>query len=546
MPQRTTKSATDKRLDTTRAKIVAAYTKLAEKTCLHPSFSDLIRVTGITRNTVRYYFGTIHDLADAAKKANPKAFHQIVDGDLFSYERFGAIKEEVTKHRRFVVTTAITGAKVHAGFLAAIKTYCRENDAVLLVLPNLDPASIVARKRFLDPVLTHEFLVGRDLRINKNLFISSIKLSAKHIDPITGLGRIGQREGSFIYASPKQRLKMVATSNNGLPHALMTTGALTLPAYDSDRYMSHRTSYIAEHDHIIGAVVVEVQDDRRFHFRQVQADKQGRFADLDRLYSADGSTAVTPEALVLGDWHSRQNDPVARAAFVDGVGSLRDAVRPRVVVLHDGFDGLSISHHEEGNVILKARRANALQLSLEEELRLYAKDLDFLASKFERVVVVQSNHDEFLHRYLSEGRYVDDHLNHGTALRLASAMVDSGRNPVQVGVEMFGLKHGDRITFLSRDEDYKVAGIELGAHGDKGANGSRGSLRAMEAAYGSSVSGHAHTPEILRSAYQVGTCSILRPDYAKGPSSWLHTSCLVYRSGARQLVNVIDGAWRAA
>ena len=89
-----------------------------------------------------------------------------------------------------------------------------------------------------------------------------------------------------------------------------------------------------------------------------------------------------------------------------------------------------------------------------------------------------------------------------------------------------------------------MANVELGAHGDKGANGARGSLHAMENAYGNSVSGHSHSPEILRGAWQVGTCSYLKLEYNQGPSSWLHSSCLLYPNGARQLINVIGGQWR--
>ena len=65
-----------------------------------------------------------------------------------------------------------------------------------------------------------------------------------------------------------------------------------------------------------------------------------------------------------------------------------------------------------------------------------------------------------------------------------------------------------------------------------------------ENAYGLSVTGHAHTPEILRGAWQVGTTSKLNLDYTKGsPSSWFQTACLVYPNGSRQLISVVDGKW---
>ncbi len=527
-----------------RARIINVYLRLVRKLGMHPTLPDMAKA-GVSRMQITRHFAGITELGAAAKAESPAAFKQIMDGDLFSHERFAEVNKQVARHKRYVVTTAITGAKVHPGFLAAIRTYCAEHAALLLVLPNMDPAAIVSKKRFFDPALHDDMIVTRDLRLNRNLFISSIKLSAKHIDPITGLGRIGQRDGSFIYASPKQRLKMVATGTTGLPHALMTTGACTLADYDSDRYLSHRTSYIAEHDHVLGAIIVEVADDRHFHFRQVQADKQGRFADLGRRYSGAGSEEYRPAAMVLGDWHSAQNDPVARVAFVEGSCSLQALVQAKAVVLHDVFDGLSISHHEERNTILRAQRAARNQLDLGRELALLASDLRMFIQKFERVYVARSNHDEFLDRYLREGRYLNDSQNYATALRLATAMVMHGSNPVQVGAEMFGLPKNHGIVFFGRNDSLRIGGVEVAWHGDKGANGSRGSLAAMEKACGASVSGHAHTPEILRRARQVGTCSILRPDYAQGPSSWLTTSALLYPDGAVQLINVIEGAYRA-
>ena len=534
-----------------REKMLCAYIKAATSGGVEPSFTEMLK-HGYTRNQIRHYYGDIHGLADAARKADPKGMAAVMDNDILSSKRFAHIRRDVAKHQRFVVTTVVQGAPVHAGFLKAIQNYCRRQGARLLILPAMDPAARSVDKRvFIDPELQAAMrrdelhVVMHDLPINENLFISSIKLSAKHIDPITSLTRIGQRDGSFIYASPKQRLKMVPTSNTGMPHAVMTTGALTEPDYDSDRYMSSRTAYIATHDHVMGAIVVEVENRQLFHFRQVQASRDGSFIDLAVQYNPDGTTAKEqPEVLVMGDWHSAQNAPEFRRVFVEGKGSVCDALRPRVGIVHDGFDGISINHHEKDDALLLAQRSSEHMLDLGQELRRYAADLDMLAAHFEEVVVVKSNHDEFLHRYLADGRYLRDPLNHATAVRIAGALAGTKRNPVQVGVEMLGLRCGDSLTWLNVDEDYKVAGIELGAHGHKGPNGARGSLAGMERAYGTSVTGHCHTPEILRQAWSVGCGCHLKQEYNHGPSSWMWTSCLVYRNGARQLINSIAGHWR--
>ena len=94
------------------------------------------------------------------------------------------------------------------------------------------------------------------------------------------------------------------------------------------------------------------------------------------------------------------------------------------------------------------------------------------------------------------------------------------------------------------DDDYKVRGVQLGSHGDKGMSGGRSSIRSREYAHGKSITGHSHTPEILRNTYIVGTSTFLRLPYTKGSaSSWMNTNAILYDNGSVQLLNIIDGRW---
>lgn len=523
-------------------KILKDYATFVKKNGRHPSRAELTRL-GISRDSMRWNFGNMKGLKQAAKEKYPEIFKNVIDADFFTEERTRTLETAVKKCKRFVITTAVTGCAVNLGFYNSIKNYCRKNKATLLVLTASDPASIATQGGFIDPILVNEHLVMQDIQLNRNIAIRGIKLSAKAVEPTTGLGRIGQKNGSFIYASPKQRLKMTATSNVKLPHAMMTTGAITNPNYQTDNYLAERTAYIADNDHVMGALIVEIVDQQVYHFRQIQCDSKGAFADLGKLYSGNKVTNYRPDSLVLGDWHSGETDPDARAAFVEAKDSVVAKVKPRRLVVHDGFNGMAISHHEEKNRLLRARRAEANELNLEAEIRGYAEDLQMMAEKVEEVVIVKSNHDEFLDRYLDAGRYVEDAQNHRISLMLAYSML-TGKNPLAAAMDILGYKFRNKLRWLNRDQDFKVAGIELGAHGDKGSNGTRGSLASLERAYGSSISGHSHTAEILRRAWQVGTCSKLKLEYNKGPSSWIHSSCLVYPNGQRQLINVIYGKWR--
>lgn len=520
-----------------REDILKKFAGLVKESKSIPSWNDL-EALGLNRDKVKSYFNRHQDLVEACRQSFPAAFDELIDKTIFNKIHTQNLEESIAGYRRFVVTTAVAGCPVDENFLASIHMYCKTNDAMLLVLSSADPASKNAWS--LDHRLGKEHCVVKDVRLNQNLFVSTIKLSAKHIDPTTGLGRIGQRNGTFIYASPKQRLRCVAMANNRFPHAIMTTGAVTIPQYDTDRYMSERTAAIATHDHVMGALIVEIEDDTRFHFRQVQADQRGNFIDLGFKYSANGISKESAAAVVMGDWHSGETDPTARDAWQ----KLCQVVRPDELFVHDGFNGKSINHHEQNKIITQSKKADLGELSLEAEAAKFAEDLDELSTwPNKHVVVVESNHDQFLIRYLEDGRYIKDPHNHRFSVKLVNGVFE-GKLPLKLAVELTGLKNKSRVKWIEADEGYRVAGIELGAHGHAGANGGRNpGMAGIEASYGESVTGHSHTPEILRGAWRVGTSSFLRLDYNEGPSSWMHTSCVVYKNGARQLVNSFDGAW---
>jgi hypothetical protein len=527
-----------------RSQIIKDYADLHKKLNRAPKMDELVQKK-YTKDSIKHHFSSLSKLDDEARSEHPDCFFDVAIGDIINDTAIKALRDRISKHKRFVVTTAVTGCTVDEKFYASIKSYCKHNDALLLVLVASDPAHTKVNNKggygTVDQRLTSECIVFEDTELNSNLFLSTIKLSAKHIDPTTGLDRIGQRDGTFIFASPKQRLNMVATSNIKLPHGLMTTGAITQPNYKTDMYMSERTAYLANVDHIMGALIVEIDNDLEYHFRQVQAAKDGSLIDLGtRYYPKSSPKKEAPEALVLGDWHASSTDPMVQQC----TSQMLALLKPKYAVLHDAFDGLSINHHEEDNKLAKAVRFKNGMPSLEDEITILSKDLVWFSGLVDEVVVVKSNHDEFLSKhYLNKAKYAEDPQNHFYSLDLAKAMMN-GEDPLRYAVERKLSPPVKNISWLKRDEDFVVAGIQLGAHGDKGPNGSRGSLQNMEKAYGLSVTGHSHTPGILRGAWAVGTSSYLKLNYNEGPSSWLQTHCIVYKDGSRQLINMINGKWR--
>src|SRR5690606_17647624 len=151
-----------------------------------------------------------------ARERYPDNFFDVHIDKLLGPENLNKLQDSIKKYKRFIITTAVTGCKANEYQIAAMKNFCRKMDAHILVLVASDPAhnhfSPGARYGTIDRRLANDpdiSVVVSDVALNTNLCISTVKLSAKHVDPSTSMGRIASKNGTFIFASPKQRLKAV-------------------------------------------------------------------------------------------------------------------------------------------------------------------------------------------------------------------------------------------------------------------------------------------------------------------------------------------------
>jgi hypothetical protein len=521
-----------------RLEIAQIYARLSKKLGRYPTRSEMIKAQ-VTWDSIRGAFGSMEGIRDAARDSFPNHFAEIIDPEHFNTEAFNELKAHVKKFKRFFISCVVPNQPVDEDAMASVQTWCKKNKGTSLFLA-ANYGLYDLNKEFVET----NNIVFRDLKLNSNLWISTIKIDPKQIDPLQSLDGIGQREGTMIVASPKQRMRPVANSNMKLPHIIQATGAITKARYEAKVCMgrsTERRDYLAKSQHVMGGIIVEIVDDKFYHFRQVQFDKDGSFIDLFNRYDEDGVTFVGCEAVIQGDFHDGETDKEADAA----ADELCRLGKPKFRVFHDFFNGHSISHHDRKKRVTQAIKAAEHRLSLATELHnmkltLQRKCRDAGKEKF---VMSRSNHDEFLHRYLQEGDF-EDH-NRLLATKLQVAMME-GHDPLKYAMELMGLKDDGRMVWLDRDQDFKVSSrkIEVGAHGDLGANGAKGSSMGMLKAYGECMYGHCHYPEINHGAWSVGTSSRMDLDYKRGASSWMHSHGVVYSNGSRQLIHVINGKWR--
>ena len=514
----------------TEKEILKEYISFVKKNGRYPTREDF-RLVGITRDSVRHYFVSFESLKQAAIETG-ELEKSILDVATLGKDYIAKTLKKLAKHKRFVITTAVANAKVNKKFLESIHTYCRKENAALVILPSLNRGS--GDKWTLSTDLAGENIAFFDFKFNSNLAVLGIASNAKAVDPVSGLPRLSRSNGSIICGSPKQNLKYIATGLNKLPHALASTGAVTLPDYSYEPVMKSKQSYLANNDHVMGALIVELEDDEIFHLRQIQADNDGGFADLYSYYHKGNKEKYSPEAMLMGDLHVGETSPEVLKA----TERLLSDLKVEKLFLGDVFSGLSCNPHEIEKRILLAQRAAKGELSLEEELFNVSRELNNLSSFAKKVYIVRSNHDDFLDRYLQTGEYVNHPYNHKIALKMALHLLDN-KNPLEEYCKTAGIEKN--IVFLERDASFKVAGIEMANHGDKGQNGAKSTLKGLEESYGPIMVGHSHTAGIKGQAWQVGTSTHLVLSYNQGASSWTHTHGLVFSNGNRQLVNCING-----
>lgn len=448
--------------------------------------------------------------------------------------------------KRLVVTAAQNATPVHEGFFQSLLEYCRHNDAELVVVP-IRYKNVTSRwpqSQLNAEVWANElqpYLYNQRKKLNENLvLLADIKTQPTAVNPLSGFESLTHGE-SGILGHTKLQLNTVATPSNRYPKVMTTTGAVTVP-----NYTDTKAGKKGEFHHALAAVAVDIIG-KKFSMRQLNATRDGSFIDLENQYTPTGvSKADRPLALVFGDTHRASMDKtVEKVTFApDGMVEQLD---PEHLVFHDLHDGISTNHHTKNDPFAQvAKRQGLLHLVKEEVMQ----DVMWLARvcKGRRGVLVASNHDDFLARWLREQDWRQDPENSEfyleTALHLVKEIKAGNVVPHPFSYWVDRLKSKAPIKCLERDESFALNGVELSMHGDKGPNGSRGSRKNLRRIGIKSIIGHSHSPGIEEGCYQTGTSTPLRLDYNQGPSSWMHCHCVLYANGKRSLLFIIDGEWR--
>jgi len=451
-----------------------------------------------------------------------------------------AQKRELDKTKqRFIVSWCQSDTEIHEQFLTNIEAYANVIDAEISIIAGRykNPTSLNSSKMVKEKEernswspRVQKYLDANRHKVHKHLCIlSDLKIQPTASTPLSGINGLTGLE-SCVVGHPRVHLKSLPILD-GYPHKLLvTTGAISL-----QNYTDTKSGKKGEFHHTLGFVIIELDKDD-FHIRQVTADEDGSFYDL--FFKVSKGTVdehFDDTVMVFGDLHlGETNDDVLDVSF-----KMAEELNCNRIVLHDVFNGHSISHHERNQPFQVMSReedgSGDLMLELNNMAAFFDRYSDF------NFVMVRSNHCEFLDRWLNDVDWRKS-TNKSTYLELAHVLKNDtiGKGIIPAILNKYQVTN---VKCLGIDESFRVANIECGVHGHIGTNGSRGSAIQFKDMNTKNITGHTHSPIRLDGHSSVGTLTHLRVGYNRGLSSWLHSNIVIFPNGKHQHIHIINNKY---
>jgi hypothetical protein len=474
---------------------------------------------------------------------------------------------------RYILTAAQNNTLVHTPFLANLEAYAAAMGATIMVSrfsynkatygakatkAGRAPGAADTEGLWYDPAIAH-YVCDDPARHGSCrwqlapasadgdgglVWCAEMNILPTAVRPLSGLESYsGPASGVFPHA--KICLESVPVIGERPPKFNYTTGAVT-----QRNYVAKKEGIKAEFHHAYGALFVEADlVSGMWWARQLNATDDGAFYDLTRRV-ANGRVTLGHRLLAFnpGDVHASEIDPTTRTC-IWGRGGALDILRPEHQFWHDTFSHRNRSHHELKSFEARYAKwaAGDAADSVEHEVRVAAELLAEAHRDWCTTVVVSSNHDRHIDRWLDEADYKQDPANAEFFLeaQLERARIIRALGPRQWDGLRWAIERQWRLAnalwpvrFLGRDESFRIGPpgheIECGSHGDEGPNGARGNASNLSRIPIRMNVGHAHSACLREGLAQAGVCH--RPkqsSYAHGASSWSTSHILTYQNGKR-------------
>lgn len=477
---------------------------------------------------------------------------------------------EKYKNTKWIFTGAQNDAEIDRDFWLNLKAYARYIGAEIVVgtwtyeTAWFNESGNVGREY--DPALAEHLCFGRMDIGPMFAFHAEQNILPTAGRPIRDLP--GYSKGKWaVYAHAKRQLQTIASLDEGVQAAqMMSTGAITRP-----KVIPRKAGIVGIHHHVMGATLVEFDGAGDIFTRQITANKNGSFHDLNCFIKAGRVLFTAPEesfvrVIVMPDAHVRKMRPVNLNSLYGvslkdwsrtGAFNLYDAMRPGQLCAHDIFDNETRSHHHIFDNAYRYRIAYMGRDLVAGEVYDVHQYLRGIRRDWCLINVIESNHDLGLTKYINQARYLGDGMNTKFGARLFVSLLESEERAadslmayaspkpfslLEYAVRGFGPLPG--VKWRYDGKSFLIGGVEHGHHLFRGKNGTKGTPEGFTKMGRRITGADKHDPCILDGLYIAGTQEIAH-GYNKGPSGWCVTPSLQYRDGKRTLITLQNGKFMA-
>lgn len=353
-------------------------------------------------------------------------------------------------------------------------------------------------------------------------------------NPLNGLNAIAG-DSSLVIGHPRIHSNTLPRFRGEPLRSMNTTGSLTVQNYSRSGSGDNAKSH-----HSYGFVIIEKKKNNTCHIpRNVAVDIDGNFIDVS--FSWDGTSikkTKSAKSLQMGDIHRELLNKACYAKTKE----ITSVIKTESVILHDVLDGYRFNPHERKDPYINRKKIIEGKYLIEKEIKQavkFPKDA-LIDLGVDKVYVVESNHDNFLDRHISDMNWKND--LHNSAAYLKYAHIQQTTDLTEHGC-LYGYllnkkyKSDDRIEFIPYGGSLRIMGIQVGLHGDAGVNGARGNINTYKRLNTKMVHAHSHSPAVRDGVTCVGmSCEVEQYYTRRGMSSHAYAHNFIYENGKRQLL----------
>ncbi len=366
--------------------------------------------------------------------------------------------------------------------------------------------------------------------------------------PLTSFEDYNGRKSNIV-PHAKISMESVASMADEATKFNYSTGTIT-----QRNYIQKRAGILAEQKHTYGALIVEIDPDGNWWVRQLHIGKDDVIMDVGpqgsggvRVQDNTVHEERVTESIYWGDAHATELELWVRELGW-GFGGMIDWLRPPYQMMGDVMSMRTRGHHEMRDFHRTYQKHVDGEETVQEEVQLTADFISEAERDWCETVVISSNHDRHLERWLNEADFRLDPVNAKYFVELQYQMLDAmDHGDKDFSILEWSLRKAgvpSTVRFLGLDESFLVKGVESGLHGDLGPNGSRGSTLALTKLGRPINKGHDHTAAIKGLVYSSGACSLSFP-YMVGPNSHSVSHIATYKNGTRSIITMWSCKWRA-